>query len=145
MFHGFRNLVICLSNSFGKVVEISLKDLVRTLGNFILCFPLCPWGLSWQLSCKIFSMLICIGSPIGVVGQGCSHKGVEVLYPFQCLACWHICCISLVLANVVLLIELVESALCQQIWLELSLFVGKLGLCTQPTIFFTFTSAVSTG
>jgi len=45
---------------------------------------------------------------------------------------------SMVLANVVLFIKLKERSIYQHTGLERSLFVGKLGFCIPPTIFFSF-------
>ena len=49
---------------------------------------------------------------------------------------------TIVLVNVALLIKLKESPLCQQIGLKRNLFVGKLGLCTPPLIFFSLYNAI---
>ena len=43
------------------------------------------------------------------------------------------------LVNVILLIKLKENPICWKIGLERSPFVRKLGSCTQPTIFISFT------
>ena len=48
---------------------------------------------------------------------------------------------SIVFMNVVLLIKDKESPICQQTRLQRGLSVGKLGLCTPPTISFSFNSA----
>ena len=45
------------------------------------------------------------------------------------------------LINVVFLIKLKDSPICQQIGLEWSLFFDRLRLYTQATIFFTFAPA----
>ena len=70
--------------------------------------------------------------------QGCNHRGWRYGAPpiFRLAS---ICQISVVLVNVVLLIKPKDSPICQQIGLDRSLFVEKLGLCTSPINFFSFT------
>ena len=58
------------------------------------------------------------------------------------LACGHICRISTVLVNVLLLTEVKKSHICRQIWLKRSPFVGKLVLYTPTKIFLSVTPRV---
>ena len=79
---------------------------------------------------------------LGVLGasQGHSHKGMP--HP-QYLACCEIYHISIVLINVILVIELQEFLICQQIRPKQSLFVSNLGLWTPLAIFYSFTPGAS--
>ena len=57
------------------------------------------------------------------------------------LACRHIYRTSIVLINVLLLIKLQGNPICGQIGFKRSLFAGKLGLCSSPTVFVSFAPA----
>ena len=60
--------------------------------------------------------------------HGRAHRGgAEGAAVPQYLACQHICRISIVRINLVLMTKLKESPICRQLGLECNLFVGKLG------------------
>ena len=68
---------------------------------------------------------------------GCSHRGYEGAAP-PIFSLWaHLPNLNRVYQRC-LPTKLKGSPICRQIGLERSLFVGKFGLCTPPTIFFSF-------